>query len=95
MVNRPALTIYLSCIYIHLGITPIKPVYSQPLSVTVPVVIGTGVGWYGRVCTCTATKLLIIEKFKLSYNYAGRASDKGLNKQDPFLLYRRLKVNET
>ena len=37
--NRPALTIYLPCIYRL--ITPIKPVYSEPLSVTVPVVIGT------------------------------------------------------
>ena len=41
-VNQPALTIYLPCIYIiYRLITPIKPVYSEPLSVTVPVVICT------------------------------------------------------
>jgi len=43
-------------LYIYQHMTLIKPVYSEPLSVAVPVVIGTvGVGWYGRVCTCTAT----------------------------------------
>ena len=31
---------YLPALYIYRVITPIKPVYSEPMSVTVPVVIG-------------------------------------------------------
>ena len=44
-------------LYIYLLMSPIKSVHSEPLSVTVPVVIGTCVGWYSRVCTCTATSI--------------------------------------
>ena len=38
--NRPALTIHLSCIYSHLSPNKARTVYSEPLSVAVPVVLG-------------------------------------------------------
>ena len=61
MDSQPASAHNSSVLYIYPPMTPIKPVYSQPLSVTVPVVIGTvGVGWYGRVCSCTATQVLFL-----------------------------------
>ena len=47
-VNRPALTIYLSCIYLFIALK--KPLYTEPLSVTVLAVFGTCMVlvWLGR-----------------------------------------------
>jgi len=55
--GQPASAHNLPVLFINPLITPIKPVYSEPLSVTVPLVIITCtllvVGWYGEVYTCT------------------------------------------
>ena len=58
-VNWPAFTIYLAVLYIYLLSAPNKPVYTEPLGVTVPVVIGTCtvlVGTVVYVNTGTATR---------------------------------------